>query len=645
MFEDGLALTLNLGIDGTDFAIPGGAIKRFRAVCHTYGFEADVAFNISCEQVADELFPKFIGKDLIAARLVFRGVEYNEPVADPVTMTLRGLVSDKSVTEIIGEQMRGMPVMARRYVIQFADPASVLWREHRPCDLQVGSTLKKLIGAHCAEGIRIDYDWDLLDEKHAILCLGLGHDDSDANFYDFVAWLTNEYHGAFELDYATGRYRLGKAKTRQKPLGALPADAVESLEVVVPETIRHETRVLNPFANRTQQQTITQGQSVSGVRQDVLALTAIPSTFDNRTQLESARLTAAGMELSVQLSALPRQSFMPGNALTVEEGFSERLYAHGRKYRVREISLQGQACGDSTDPSAQLEEDVATYAMQMEARLELERNPIPHLPAFRAPYYPIFVEGKVVAVGGEADDRTWFALENDQTSLHYNVVHVPLWNKEVVVPFRPDHLPGHFFFPVYKNERVLLELHFNSGSIARYLDWAKNARLPQNTQGNQIVMGRSAQSGTIIKHVYEDAKPKLNIDRTFGADFQSVEIHEGGIVIHVEEKQSAKKVEPKYDVVINVEAAKGKLTVAVGGSVTQVTGRFQSATGQVTGAIETAIVDLDASLENMENQVFGRIESVQAELEALAETAAATVERVVSSVTSAKGEILAAIRE
>ena len=645
MFEDRLALTLNLGIGGTDFEIPGGAIKRFRAEAHTYGFQAEASFNISCEQVADELFPQFVGKDLIKARLAFKGVEHGQPVKEPTTIVLRGLVTDKAATEIVGDQVQGMPVVARRYFIRFADPAWVLWRAHRPCDLRVDSTLQKLIEAHCAEGIKLDCEWDLLQEKRPILCLGLGLEGGTASFYDFVVWLTDLKRGAFELDYEDGTYRLGKAKRKDKQVGVLDAADVESLETVVPETIRHTTRVLNPFANKSQQKTLSQDQAVSGVRQDVLAHTQIPATFDRQAQLEATRLAVAGAEVSVALCALPRQHFNPGHALEISDGFSDKLYAQGQRYRILELHLAGDATGDSQDPSAELEEDLAVYALSIEARLELERNPIPHLPAFAQPHYPMHVEGRLVATGGEPEDRTWFALENDKTSLHYHQVDIPLWNKKVLVPFRPDHLTGHFFFPAYKNERVLVALEFDRAHIARYVDWAKNAPLPQNTQGNQIVLGRSAQSGTIVKHAYEGKKPTLKVDRTFGKDFQSVEVHEGGIVLRVEEKKSAKKLEPKYDVVMNVEAAKGKLTSVVGGSVTQVTGTFQASTGQVMGSIEAAIVDLEASLENMENQIFGRIESVQSELEALAETAADTVARVSSAVTDAKNEILAAVME
>ena len=115
---------------------------------------------------------------------------------------------------------------------------------------------------------------------------------------------------------------------------------------------------------------------------------------------------------------------------------------------------------------------------------------------------------------------------------------MPLWDdQKVIVPFEPYYQSGHFYFPAYKDERVLLELEFDRARIRAFLDWRPGARLPADTQGNQLLVGKGDKNETSIRHVYVDAKPTLTIERSMDKDQQVITISEGTIRLETQEKQ------------------------------------------------------------------------------------------------------------
>ena len=103
-------------------------------------------------------------------------------------------------------------------------------------------------------------------------------------------------------------------------------------------------------------------------------------------------------------------------------------------------------------------------------------------------------------------------------------------------PKIPGQFPGHFYFPAYKDERVLLALDHDRAWIKRFLDWRPGARLPAEGQGNHLLLGKKDGDQTSIRHLYESAKPVLAIERTMAKDTQLIEVKEGTILIRTEEK-------------------------------------------------------------------------------------------------------------
>jgi hypothetical protein len=149
------------------------------------------------------------------------------------------------------------------------------------------------------------------------------------------------------------------------------------------------------------------------------------------------------------------------------------------------------------------------------------------------------VEGKIVSEQGQEEEETYQIYQHSQTELDQYRVAIPLFDDiQVVVPFEPLFAPGHFYFPAYKDARVLVALDFHSTRIVGFLDWRPGGRLPMDTQGDHILMGKSADSNTAISHVYVDNKPQLNMKRTSKSDTEIIQLHEGTIILQTKEESS-----------------------------------------------------------------------------------------------------------
>jgi hypothetical protein len=188
--------------------------------------------------------------------------------------------------------------------------------------------------------------------------------------------------------------------------------------------------------------------------------------------------------------------------------------------------------------SADLYMDYAGYNIEMRSHLELESERWVSLPPFKPPPFPIYVEGKIVSEQGAKEAETYQIYQDKETSLDQYKVAIPLWkNQEVVVPFEPNFFTGHFYFPDYKEARVLVALDLHNGRIERFLDWRAGARLPMDTQGNHILLGKTDKSQTSVQHVYVDDKPVLHVKRTSEKDTEMIKMVEGSLILETKEEE------------------------------------------------------------------------------------------------------------
>ncbi|WP_437932551.1 hypothetical protein WMF37_25895 [Sorangium sp. So ce291] len=636
-FSDRLAITLELRIGADTFSLPAGSVERLHVDAAIHGFSAEVVFSVSSEQETDTLFPRFTSQDLITATLTVANGNQGFADVEAPPWKLQGPVTERRLAETVAEDREGLPVAGRRYALRFLDPARVLWGQHRPLELHAGASMKQVLEQHVAPGMQLDLAWQRLAEAQDILCVGLGA-EAEASFHDFVVWFLHENHGVLELDAAEGKYRLGGAKARGGETRALDADLIEEIRILAPEPPRRAVAVLNASTEAAvRKKDATSERAVTGVRRDALLRTPVQAAVDRRVALETARLAPAEPALEIALRRCPAALFAPGAALTIGEELGDKIYPAKKKYRVIAAELRARAEADDPD----LDDETARYTTSLRLHVERQGDPTPRLPPFRRPSYPVVVEGKVLSASGGDEDRTWHAMEGEGDSQARYRIHIPLWNRTVVAPFTPGHAPGHFFFPAYKGQRVLVALGFDTAEIVAHLDWA--GRLAQDTQGNQIVLGKRERDQTTVRHVYEDNKPALRVERRLGRDVETLVISEGTIRLEVKEEKGQDEAAPGHDLKPTVEAAKERAGAEVRGSIGEVSGKFEGAMGGATGSLEAANAEVEAALEQAAATVSAKADAAEAELRGMMSSATEAMQAVVARVGEARAAVLAAL--
>ena len=540
MFTDALEMALELTIGGENFKIPGANIKTLRINLWPYGYRARLSFWVSSETKEDKLFPEFTKHDLIEVKL---NVEphFKPKEGNVESLDLQGLVTHKAVLKefiIENVHLKDNPVLYRYYRIDFADPARVLWAQHFPCDLQVDASVKDLIEANKATGVDLKYDWDILDDQFAINTLPVEPGEKRAGFYDFIVWYAASHNGLFSYNCIDNEYTLTSAKDTTGKAANMSKLDVEAHSIIFPQTIRYNDRFMNTFSEDPQTQETSRDQAGDDVRRDTLVRHPIASDFSDAFDLESNKQKIREHEIHVTHGRFPQITYRPHLFVKMEKGlWSEDIFPHGTEYRVRDIFIRARAVDEGPDSDHNME--YSRYNMDMRSKLELKDEDALNLPPFKVPSYPTYVEGKIVSEQGSDEEETYQIYEHPQSALDQYRVKIPLFeDKEIVVPYEPLFAPGHFYFPAYKEERVLVSLDFHSARIERFLDWRPGGRLPKETQGNHLLLGKtdSDSDKTSINHVYVDNKPQLNVKRTFDSDTEKIQLHEGRIVLETKEE-------------------------------------------------------------------------------------------------------------
>lgn len=539
MFTDSLEMKLKLTVGNQAFDIPGGNIKTLELDLHPYGFTCLTSFWVSDEESSDELFPLFTKQDLIEVRLE-AAPRFKPQKPKSETLILQGLVTKKDIlTErtIENVPLKRDPVLYRHYRIAFADPAYVLWRQHFPCDLMTNKSVKDLLEAHRGSHVTLKNDWDVLNQEFAINTLPLGTEENTASFYDFVFWFVSSQNGVLTYDSNKDVYTLSADKPNGGKSVTMDKLDVEDYRIEFPPTIRHNSTVLNSYTENAQRGSIEQHQAVDGVCHDHLVRYSIPDDIEQRSQLEEEKLKIREHEISLTFRRFPQLTYRPGCLFNFDgDGWSDDIFPHRKVYRVRNIFLDAKAAAEEITEDHNM--PYAGYNIEMTSQLELESEPWVCLPEFITPVWPIHVEGKVVSEQEGDDAETYQIYQDADTSQDQYKVAIPLWkNQQVVLPFEPNFFTGHFYFPNYKNARVLVALDFHSGRIERFLDWRAGAHLPMETQGNHILFGKTANSRTSVQHTYVDNKPELNIKRTSDNDTETIKMVEGNLILETKEEE------------------------------------------------------------------------------------------------------------
>lgn len=544
MFGHALHIDLTLKIGSRKVEILSGDVRGIELDVQPWGFTGSVELWLDEDKgaggkrkdplrghIADHELIEISLKIVPAERLDGRWVK-----RDVDALEVTGLITEKAWHEQQSQEVAGLRVLQRRYQLVFADRMQVLWRQHFPCELYIGQTFRKVVDEHVCGGIRVKHRCRELDVKEDLIYLGLGTDAAEASFYDLLLWRLEAVHGALLHDARQDRYTLADSIKATGKAEHIYGQEVTSLHTRLRAPRRHDVRVLNADAQDAKPQEIKIKEKIEGLRRDLLIRSPIARVKSDVVKAQRAWASQPELEVVMSLATWPAADLRPGTPLAFDgETWPTNLSHRGKAFRSRSLALLARARAAQAGDG--LHDDVAGYDVELSCVLDAGAARHPHLPPYVRPRYPQLIEGFVVSEKGKEKELSYHVYENATTKLDEYKIKLPLFKgKQVSAPFEPGGQSGHFYFPAYKGERVLVALDFNRAGVDRFLDWRAGARLAKATQGDQLLMGLSEESSTSLEHRYQQDKPTFTVRRRNKKDTTLIQMSEGKMVIRLEER-------------------------------------------------------------------------------------------------------------
>lgn len=541
MFGDYLEIDLTVTIGGTAHAIPGGSVKLIELTQASYGFWGAVEFVVADDSAhggdeTDELLADIQKSDLVEVALSIKSF-FPSPEAEtpPDPVKIAGIATRRSVHENADPNHQDRAILWRRYRIELADPARVLWGQHYPCVLYTDKSMTNVFDDHKGSKITIAYDGDTWSTSHPMVFLNLVPEE-DASLYDFVCWYTDFYALVFGYDYAAAGYTLRAAKDATGTATQLFGDDVKRIQVVFPEPPRHNANVLNSYATAQTNTAVANAQLLDALRHDHLMRSPVAADATARVTTETSRLVTRLYELHMEFARWPSITFGPGTLIAFNAAnlWPTNGLQIGKTWRVRryEITARAQDAGPDTDH----DEEKTLFDVELRAELEQKDEAWVERPTYVRPTWPGLVEGNVVSEAGADDELTYQYYTDDDTSQNQYKVKIPLFADQVITaPYDPHQGVGKMYVPLYKTARVLVAFDLFEATIVRLLDWRDGVLMAQDAQGERIFFGKKSAAGTMVDHKYDETKPVFAIARTNDKDTGTITISEGSLVIQVKE--------------------------------------------------------------------------------------------------------------
>jgi hypothetical protein len=538
--EECLAITLSLIINGQVYQIPGANVKHCHLSAFAYGFNGTIGFYAPVEQRPDLLLSAFTGAELISVDLAINAV-LNLPKQPPPALTVKGLVSEKSLSEYAYRQVKTAPVLHRYYQFNFCDPAQLLWQQHYPSELYVDTCMNTVIKAQLVPAIKLDIDFPPADTVMPLICLALGNTenlttgqngmDNQASFYDFVLAYIHENNGFLTYDYQNQSYNISAQAPPLNTNSAFLPHHVANIQHQWPAIKRSVTNLLNGTADNSQNTPLVNSQAVGGIKHDIMLRHTIDEQYTQRKELQDKKLAVTGPAIHLSLNQWPTmQSCWPGDEISVNSAVDGQHFLYADKqYRCHSLSIDAQALDNQ--PEKDLDLKFTQYKLSYRAVGHLAESQQPPLPQYVLARYPLYVEGLIISEQGEEDQKTYDVPENPDTGQFEYKINIPLWNVTIKLVLEADFLHSHFYFPLYRNTKLLLAFDLYQAHIVKVLNWGDGVQLPMATQGNHILFGKTSEDQTSLSHIYKDGRPVLTIKRTKQKDTELVQMEEGSIIL------------------------------------------------------------------------------------------------------------------
>lgn len=398
---------------------------------------------------------------------------------------------------------------------------------------------------------------------------------------------------------------LDTAHVLAKPLPAAPPALAEKvvlhpreLERLVqlrPATDRSTSQILNSYATGPQRYFLYNKQAALGMRRDVLGRSMIAAETEQRAVQEAQRTLPAPPELLLHFRAFPSSPIWPGGVVDfksdpqpwLDAHLPVPLFAQESPCRIHQLDLSAETLEDAPfEPSGT---EPARYRCQLSARLEPVASPALRLPAYLPPSFPLYAEGRVVIdpafaaamkpppAGGESGKSDPLKAETKESggkkpvktdaskpvdpqqvpgplyqlfkdpatlAVQYKV-ELPLWGKQQILASHSPHpLTGTMSVPLLDSERVLVALFDRKAVIEGVLDLRPALEMPQETQGNQILLGKSTGNATTLRQQYVGEQPVFAMSLAHAAGKEWMALAPGALRLSVGKPHVATTANP-----------------------------------------------------------------------------------------------------
>src|SRR5262249_27349923 len=142
-----------------------GSIKNFDLHMTNHGWSGMLEFDVFDNSKVggnetDKLFDQFLKSPLIEVELAIQATISDTVVKPREPVTFKGIVTQRAVRELtVSNLLIAARVMVRRYRIEVANPAKVLWSQHYQVALYVNETMQKVITDQKSDLILFDAKW------------------------------------------------------------------------------------------------------------------------------------------------------------------------------------------------------------------------------------------------------------------------------------------------------------------------------------------------------------------------------------------------------------------------------------------------------------------------------------------------------
>ncbi|MEN9581466.1 MAG: hypothetical protein RJA70_4475, partial [Pseudomonadota bacterium] len=440
-----------------------------------------------------------------------------------------------------------------------------------------------------------------------------------ASFYDFLFWIADKENGHIWHDYTSQTFTIAQGKPNAGTSAEFAPGALSDtgqIQVELAALPRCGVDILNSRDGATQKLSVVQPHQAAGVRRDYLIHTAVGDEATQRQGIEQARYAAGRFDVHVTCTGYPEMYLAPGVLVTLGAEFSDKLLVSNESLRVLRLQLFTEATHQ--DPEYDIESETTEYDVALRLQLEAANDLRWRGPVYQQPKYPVEVEGKILSAVGAVGDRA-YTLWGDQVASSSYKVSLPNWNTTIAVEVTPDFMPGHLYFPVYKDSRAFISLHFESARIARFLDWGTDVTVPNASQGNHVLLGRNDKSETSIKHWYVDSQPQLVISRTNSSDLETLTVKEGLLILETTEAGGSSALGATVSVEPEMQMAKAESSQKSELAVADMQEASDAAANEMSGSAQSAATAVRQKAQELSTQVEEKSADVKEALQGVSD--------------------------